>query len=596
MRRFCLFFTMFAVLFLFVSCSDISETGIVSVKFGEESSREIHGAWDENLSTEDCYWTYTAEKTQGNGAVGESTLNNASKWVERPVKTGVGLRGEAKEFSLGKWKFIVYGYKDDGYTQLVYTGMREVEFKTTSTAADKTVLFEVHGVSASSSEVFTGDKASAATKTYRNTGLLNIGEMSLTEPYGYDFMTGSTLLIELFKVAGTPETETKIASSTTTVGTTSPDSVDTIALGAFSFVSGFERDKIADGVETIRVKVTYTLPASEGGAASVIGKKDYFIPIGSGLDTLLAGTLNDIDWTPAAVITLDLGDSAASVAEISGDRQTSAVFGGSVRPFTVANGGMLDGYYTAATGGNKVFDKDGNTCASVSGYTSSTGKWIKEGNVTLYARYNYEVLNYITVGGGAYIDTGLGIKPNSGAEIKFRVSAAETGSVLFGVRDGVGDTNSTDFTFWRPGNGGASSNKPNLHFGGVGSEVADSLINSVDIVTFKNLKSYFNAKLVRGDYPALGACSAHVFIGGLNWVNGGTSIPDGLNCECTANNAHIYYYKQFEGEILVLDLVPAKRLSDNVNGMLDTLTGNFLVNPGGTNLSGTALTAGRTFR
>ena len=48
---------------------------------------------------------------------------------------------------------------------------------------------------------------------------------------------------------------------------------------------------------------------------------------------------------------------------------------------------LLDGYYTAATGGTKVIDKDGNLVAGVSTYTDEKGKWIKDADVELTAHW-----------------------------------------------------------------------------------------------------------------------------------------------------------------------------------------------------------------
>ena len=48
---------------------------------------------------------------------------------------------------------------------------------------------------------------------------------------------------------------------------------------------------------------------------------------------------------------------------------------------------LLDGYYTAASGGTKVIDKDGNLVAGVSTYTDETGKWIKDADVELTAHW-----------------------------------------------------------------------------------------------------------------------------------------------------------------------------------------------------------------
>ena len=47
----------------------------------------------------------------------------------------------------------------------------------------------------------------------------------------------------------------------------------------------------------------------------------------------------------------------------------------------------FDGYYTAASGGTKVIDKNGNWVSNVSGFTDSNGKWICTSAQTLHAHW-----------------------------------------------------------------------------------------------------------------------------------------------------------------------------------------------------------------
>ena len=55
---------------------------------------------------------------------------------------------------------------------------------------------------------------------------------------------------------------------------------------------------------------------------------------------------------------------------------------------TSRTGYIFDGWYTAASGGTKIFNVDGTLVSSVSGYTDSSKKWIKyDSNVTLYAHW-----------------------------------------------------------------------------------------------------------------------------------------------------------------------------------------------------------------
>ncbi len=62
---------------------------------------------------------------------------------------------------------------------------------------------------------------------------------------------------------------------------------------------------------------------------------------------------------------------------------------------TTRSGYIFDGWYTAASGGTKIFNSDGTLVPSTSGYSDSLGRWIKyDANITLYAHWssnNYTV-------------------------------------------------------------------------------------------------------------------------------------------------------------------------------------------------------------
>ena len=74
---------------------------------------------------------------------------------------------------------------------------------------------------------------------------------------------------------------------------------------------------------------------------------------------------------------------------------------------TAATGYTLNGYYTAATNGTMIIDKEGEFVSDVAGYTSNEGKWNNESaKLTLYAQYK---INSYTV---TFDDQGHGIKPD----------------------------------------------------------------------------------------------------------------------------------------------------------------------------------------
>lgn len=65
-------------------------------------------------------------------------------------------------------------------------------------------------------------------------------------------------------------------------------------------------------------------------------------------------------------------------------------------------GYQLDGWYTSASGGTKVFNADGTLVRNVSGYSNGQGEWQKyDSNVTLYAHWAPNVLTVYTYTNGA---------------------------------------------------------------------------------------------------------------------------------------------------------------------------------------------------
>jgi uncharacterized repeat protein (TIGR02543 family) len=79
----------------------------------------------------------------------------------------------------------------------------------------------------------------------------------------------------------------------------------------------------------------------------------------------------------------------------------------SFNPCTPATGYTLNGYYTAATDGTKIIDKDGKLVSNVSNYTSADGKWASEAEqLILYAQY---IINTYTV---KFDNQGHGSKPD----------------------------------------------------------------------------------------------------------------------------------------------------------------------------------------
>lgn len=101
------------------------------------------------------------------------------------------------------------------------------------------------------------------------------------------------------------------------------------------------------------------------------------------------------------------GTNAAKTGwTLASDKRTSTMnftYGqaASAMPTASRTGYTLAGWYTSASGGTKVANKDGSFIASVSGYTDASKNWIRTSNTTLYAQWS---INSYT----------LKIEPNNG--------------------------------------------------------------------------------------------------------------------------------------------------------------------------------------
>ncbi len=214
---------------------------------------------------------------------------------------------------------------------------------------------------------------------------------------------------------------------------------------------------------------------------------------------------------------------------------------------------------------------------------NDTTKTFDAGKVTgtVGVSTQYELLEYISTNNtaatsGPYIDTGKTVKSNTGMEIKFYVGNA-TGGCMFGARgaadnttDGSGEAR--DFGLWSPGN----TTNASWEFGNrkyKGSTYKDQTGVAKVLGGFM----YDHGSKVSGSINLEGF-DLNVYIGCINYV--GTSSVAGGAYMFLPGPVRYYYYRQFEGEQLVLDLIPAKRKSDNAVGMLDMVSGAFFCNAG----------------
>jgi len=84
-------------------------------------------------------------------------------------------------------------------------------------------------------------------------------------------------------------------------------------------------------------------------------------------------------------ITLNRQNGIGGAASLSIPLNTSSLSGWTSAP--TRTGYTFDGYWTAATGGERIININGTLVASVANYTDSAGIWTRNSNVTLHARW-----------------------------------------------------------------------------------------------------------------------------------------------------------------------------------------------------------------
>lgn len=156
-----------------------------------------------------------------------------------------------------------------------------------------------------------------------------------------------------------------------------------------------------------------TTSAGTGIASGVSSNTTSSVAYGTSLSapTVTKTGYNFSAWSPAVASTMPAANTAYTATwtlkttTITIDANTSnhgsttpgsvtATYGSALPSFTAASGASgysLTGYFTAATGGNKIINADGTLVASTS-YADGSGNWNSEAaTLTLYAQYEEEV-------------------------------------------------------------------------------------------------------------------------------------------------------------------------------------------------------------
>lgn len=181
----------------------------------------------------------------------------------------------------------------------------------------------------------------------------------------------------------------------------------------------------------------------------------------------------------------------------------------------------------------------------------------------------YTQLEYLEGTGTQYINTGVKREENSKYEFEFQFNSLSsiTYTNIWGCDERERTTQAYDKLYLYTRNDDSK-----IRFGDKSSyeKIKTSISTGTRYhVEIKNGEINFNGTVTSGIQWTKANNNDCIF-----W----TRINDPIYQDCL--NGRFYYYKTWKGSELKLDLVPAKRLTDNVPGMLDLVNGDFLTNSG----------------
>ena len=179
----------------------------------------------------------------------------------------------------------------------------------------------------------------------------------------------------------------------------------------------------------------------------------------------------------------------------------------------------------------------------------------------------YMQLEYIESTGTQYIDLGLKGNLTTCAEIKFNKITASSYNVISLFGDNTTSSLSIDFILPT-----SSNNARNNRFGNKVVSVTEVFsLNTIYTLKINKIGTFINnvLKIIYNTSTDFTTASNLLIFrcGGLsNTYWGGTS--------------RIYYFKLWDNNVLIRDMIPAQRISDGVIGMYDIINNIFYTNAG----------------
>lgn len=209
------------------------------------------------------------------------------------------------------------------------------------------------------------------------------------------------------------------------------------------------------------------------------------------------------------------------------------------------------------------------TCVTLSNYTAFKAAGWKTGYTAIDDAPEYTKLEYIQGTGVQYLDTGITPKATQRIEIEVQLDAVTAYERLFGVTDNGAVTRGNVFGSY------GSDNFFVVKF--AGDFEYDEVPVKIPMVINTKYKVDVNyaTKEVKLDDVSLG----HVTEAPVSDTRT-IQVFSGADSDVAPAKMKLYSFKIYEGDELVLDLIPVKRNSDNVVCAYDTVSEEYFTNEG----------------
>lgn len=183
----------------------------------------------------------------------------------------------------------------------------------------------------------------------------------------------------------------------------------------------------------------------------------------------------------------------------------------------------------------------------------------------------YEKLEYIQSTGTQWIDVGVKANQNTKAEIKFEITGNATGyNAVFGSRTSY---SSNAFNVWsKCGNGNIGANY--CKAGAINSTIAQAA-NVIYHITLEKNKLSVNGNVTTFTQNTNFTTPGNIYL--FN-IYGGDATSTGTSNRILIGK--VYSFKLYDSDIIIRNMIPSRRKSDNVIGMYDMVSRQFFTNSG----------------